>query len=67
MVAVSATATSGLKVIILPGFSNPFGIVALLGQQLHVVGAIAPAALHIINMRIGDEYADLAAERRSCR
>ncbi len=39
-----------------------FGIVALLGEQLHVVGTIAAAAFDVVHMRIGDKDADLAAE-----
>ena len=37
-------------------------VVAPLGEQLNVVRAIAPAAFHIIHVRIGHKHADFAAE-----
>ena len=38
------------------------GVIALLGQELDVVGAITAAAFHIVHVRIGDEHADFVAE-----
>ncbi len=43
---------------------QPFGVVALLGQELDVVGAIASAAFDIVDVRIRDEDADATAEDR---